>query len=132
MKKLNLAIQLISGICLPKELSKFEIESKEVVISYYKDKQSLFEKVTIEQVRDHDFSNEVRTKAKNLKRYDILNKNVKGLERHTYAPELNKLHFINGQSISVSGKTTIEEAIKTIESNPLTIERLTKKKIIVN
>ena len=39
------------------------------------------------------------------------NLNVKGLERHLYAPELNILHLIDGAEIRVPGCTTIEDAL---------------------
>jgi len=36
-----------------------------------------------------------------------------GLEKHKYAPELNKLHFIGTETtISVKGATTISEALQ--------------------
>jgi hypothetical protein len=36
-----------------------------------------------------------------------------GLEKHKYAPELNKLHFIGTDTtISVKGATTIQEALQ--------------------
>lgn len=31
------------------------------------------------------------------------------IEKHTYSPELNKLHFKNGSSISIKGLSTIKE-----------------------
>ncbi len=41
-------------------------------------------------------------------------KNVACLERHKYAPELNKLHLKGGKIYKTPQKTTIKEAIKFI------------------
>jgi hypothetical protein len=38
-------------------------------------------------------------------------KNVVKLEMHTFAPELNKLHFKNNISFNIKGLTTIESAL---------------------
>ena len=47
-----------------------------------------------------------------LKRCKIINKQVLKLERHAYAPELNKVHLKNGATIAARGCTTIEQAVK--------------------
>jgi hypothetical protein len=41
---------------------------------------------------------------------------VKGLERHAYAPEMNKLHFVNGDIINVPQMKTIKEALNYIKN----------------
>ena len=43
-------------------------------------------------------------------------KNIKGLERHAYAPELNKLHLTSGKIYKVPQQTTIKNAINYINS----------------
>lgn len=47
-----------------------------------------------------------------LKRCNIIKKKVLKLEVHKYAPELNKVHLKNGDTIAARGCTTIEQAIK--------------------
>tara|TARA_R100000951_G_C2500602_1_gene137286 strand:+ start:270 stop:419 length:150 start_codon:yes stop_codon:yes gene_type:complete len=43
-------------------------------------------------------------------------KNVKGLERHAYAPEMNKLHLSSGKIYKVPQQTNINDAIRYINS----------------
>lgn len=44
-------------------------------------------------------------------KYNRLLKSVKGLERHSYAPEMNALHFKGGEIIKTPQKTTVEDAL---------------------
>lgn len=46
-----------------------------------------------------------------LKRYDAIKKQALKLEVHKYAPELNKLHFKNGNWTPAHGCTTMDDAI---------------------
>lgn len=41
-----------------------------------------------------------------------IDKNILKLERHLYAPELNKVHLINGKVLNTPYMTTIPHAIK--------------------
>jgi hypothetical protein len=41
----------------------------------------------------------------------LLDKNIKGLETHKYAPELNKLILLNESSYKVNGITDLKEAV---------------------
>lgn len=43
---------------------------------------------------------------------DKLSKQVVKLERHEYAPEMNKLHLTDGKTISTPQKVTIESAVE--------------------
>ena len=40
--------------------------------------------------------------------------NIKGLERHAYAPELNKLHLTSGKIYKAPQQTNIKDAIKYV------------------
>ena len=42
---------------------------------------------------------------------NLLEPIVLGLEKHAYASELNKLHFIDGEIIAVPGCKTLETAL---------------------
>lgn len=44
---------------------------------------------------------------------------IKGLERHRYSPELNKLHLQNGIVLGVDGCTSIKEAKAMLFPRPL-------------
>lgn len=54
------------------------------------------------------------------------NRNVRGLERHAYAPELNKLHLVNGTEIYTPRCTDIDSAVKYIRA----IERQGKPLVV--
>lgn len=45
-----------------------------------------------------------------------MNKEILGLERHLYAPELNSLHFMDGAEVSTPQCITIAEAVEYIKS----------------
>jgi hypothetical protein len=47
----------------------------------------------------------------------ISRKQVRGLEVHTYAPELNKLHFKDGSEARCPNIISIDEAIRYVEEN---------------
>lgn len=49
-----------------------------------------------------------------ISNYNNCKKQVYRLEIHTFAPELNALHFIGGQIIKTPQKTTINEAVNYI------------------
>ena len=44
-------------------------------------------------------------------------KRIYCLERHTYAPELNTLHYTDGTEVRVPQCTTIEEAVNYLKTN---------------
>lgn len=45
-----------------------------------------------------------------------MNKQILGLERHRYAPELNSLHYMDGTEVRTPQCTTIEEAVEYVKS----------------
>lgn len=48
-----------------------------------------------------------------------LNQRIKGLETHRYAPELNKLHLMDGVVLKVPGATSIKDAKYQLRWAPL-------------
>lgn len=49
-----------------------------------------------------------------LKKFDRVRKVAVALEKHDYAPELNRLHIKGGIAIKASGSRTIEQAVEQI------------------
>ena len=57
---------------------------------------------------------QILTNKEAKERRALLDKNVKGLETHKYAPELNKLILINTAEYKVNGITDLKEATEFI------------------
>lgn len=64
-------------------------------------------------------SNILPSHLKRLKRYYKIEKKVLYLEKHSFAPELNKLHFLDGSFIKVPQQTTVKKAVEFILYNNL-------------
>lgn len=86
---------------------------------FYKDKASLLEAITLENIKKYSFKAEVLKRAEILEKQNfapkLLDKVIK-LETHQNAPELNRLHFRN-HHINVPQAKTIAEAIAQIINN---------------
>jgi len=82
-------------------------EAKQDRIAYYTKYAYKLEQIDKQVINDYNFKYEVEQYQK---RYDELKK-VEKLERHAYAPELNKLWYKDGTCVSVPGKQTILEAV---------------------
>ena len=54
-------------------------------------------------------------------------KEIHGLERHRYAPELNTLHFTDGTSVRAPRCQTIEEAMKYVPTEAEEKKNKTRK-----
>jgi hypothetical protein len=85
------------------------LKAKNQRIEYYKTKD--LKSVTVEMINKYDFSNEVLSHSQNILKANLLTKKVYRLERHLYAPEMNKLHLKSGATIATPQKTEIIEAI---------------------
>lgn len=88
-------------------------------IDFYNSNLSKLEVLHIDKLKSHSFVNEVLYKYENLEKekfIDKLYKIVVSLERHEYAPEMNKLHF-KSSFISVPQQTSIESSIALILKN---------------
>ena len=71
---------------------------------------------------NHSFATEVRRYSEQLEHDYLVEKlhdKVTALERHEYAPEMNKLYFRAGVIISVPGKFTISDALKSLSIDQL-------------
>ena len=101
---------------------------KEKINSYKSYNQAVKDKVLKQLDNVHLTEEQYNRNLKNLsivmkvnkKHLQLFNKWVKlvyKLEAHTYAPELNKLHFKNGTYLSCPQKTTINEALEFLIFN---------------
>lgn len=90
-------------------------ETKKEMLNFYTKEKERLEKVPIEEMRKYSFISELlqkcEQKEKASKTKQVLNR-VKGLERHEYAPEMNKLVFNNDEVFSVPQIKTIEKAVE--------------------
>lgn len=107
---------------------KFIKQAKAERIEKYTSQRDYLENsITIETIEKHNWAIEVLHTAFHLEKLDYWHKKVahliKGLERHSYAPELNTLYFINGKQIKVSQCNTIEQAQSKL-INSLSIEQI--------
>jgi hypothetical protein len=50
---------------------------------------------------------------------------IVSLERHRYAPELNKAHLEDGRTVKVPGCTTIQSALELMNQNKVPFEKPT-------
>ena len=82
-------------------------DAKQNRIAYYTKHAYKLESLNKQVINDFNFKLEVEMYQK---RYDELKK-VEKLERHKYAPELNKLWYKDGTFKSVPSKQTILEAV---------------------
>ena len=107
-------------------------ETKKEVIEFYTNNESKLNLVKKETFDNYSFLTELiekcETKQKQSFSKKILNKIVK-LERHRYAPNMNKTHLPNNETIKTPECININQAvahiIKTLSINQL--EKLTSK-----
>lgn len=120
MNKLKYIINELNNI---KPSNKYVSEAIKERVKYYNDTAHMLENVTDEQILKFCFLSEVLRKAEILEKqkfYKILIDKAVKLERHEYAPELNKLHF-KRRKIDTPKATTITDAIsQIITTNSLT------------
>lgn len=120
MNKLKYIINELNNI---KPSNRYVSEAIKERVKYYNDTAHMLENVTDEQILKFCFLSEVLRKAEILEKqkfYKILIDKAVKLERHEYAPELNKLHF-KRRKIDTPKATTITDAIsQIITTNSLT------------
>ena len=91
---------------------KFQAQSLEAMKKmYFIDKADKLKGISRSKLVGHDFQYEMELGEKRLKRIEKIKSGVVKLERHTYAPELNCLHFKNGKTFKVNRLTDIDQAI---------------------
>lgn len=92
-----------------KEINKAKVlkVAKQNRIEYYTTNKNKLESFCLTKLKDFDFIAEVKRTNEKFKEL----KKVERLERHMYAPELNKLWYKDGTFKNVPGILTIEKAV---------------------
>lgn len=119
MENLQLIQNKINAV---KQNTRFMQLAKAKRIEYYTENASKVLTLEIEAIENHDFKAEILEAAINIEKMYYFEKYkyklISGLERHAYAPELNKIHFRgNAIEVKVPKCNTIDDAIKYIISN---------------
>ena len=108
--------------------AKFIKKAKVQRLQFYKDNLSRVNEMQAEKIQEYSFKVEVINHAYNLRKSALLPKIMKQvikLEVHSFAPELNKLHFTKNRFISVAGKIDISSALNYL-INTMNIDQLTE------
>jgi hypothetical protein len=93
---------------------KFFNTAKKLRIEYYSDIQDRLENLPLDRIEGFNFNIEVLNLAFELEKLDFIEKKLWkliGIERHAYAPELNKI-LINGLEINAPKVDNMEKAVK--------------------
>ena len=93
-------------------------EIKKEVLDFYINKKEMLENVSFENLKNYSFVSEILKKSE-LKEKLSFTKNILDrvyrLETHSFAPELNRLNFINNKGVIIEvktpQKTTIDESV---------------------
>ena len=111
MENLKLITQKINSVNWG---HKFTKTAKKLRIEYYSEIQDRIENLPVDRIEAYDFRLEVLNLSFELEKLDYIKNKLWDLiviERHAYAPELNKL-FINGLEIKARNVDSMEKAVK--------------------
>jgi hypothetical protein len=126
---MNSNIQLIKNkINTITESDKFIKKAKIQRLQFYKYNLTKVNQMQVDKIIDYNFKNEVINHAYNLRKSSLtpkILKNITKLEFHSYAPEMNKLHFTKNRIVKIPQITTIENAL-TFLINTMNFEQLTE------
>lgn len=90
-------------------------ECKKEVLDFYISSSHKLSSVKDDQFNNFSFTSQVLDLSEHKKKatlVDRVKKRVLKLERHSYAPEMNNLHFNNGETFKTPQVIDINEAIK--------------------
>lgn len=93
---------------------KFIENAKKIKVEFYGSNIERLEALPIEKIESYNFAPEVLRLSFELEKLTYIEKNLWDhikIERHVYAPELNKI-FIKGYDIKAPGVDDMEKAIK--------------------
>lgn len=110
------------------ETDKFIKKAKIQRLKFYKDNLTKVNQMQIDKINDYNFKNEIISHAYNLRKLSLTPKIIKQiikLEIHSFAPELNKIHFTKNRFTKIPQITTIENAL-TFLINTMNFEQLTE------
>ena len=121
MENLQLIQNKINSI---KQNTRFIKLAKSKRLEYYTENASKVLNLEFETIEKHNFLAEILEAAINIEKLDYFEKHkyklISGLERHAYAPELNKICFRNNTiEIAVPRCNSIDDAIKYIVLNQM-------------
>ena len=108
---------------------KFIENAKKIKVEFYGNNIERLEALPIEKIESYNFAPEVLRLSFELEKLTYIEKNLWDhikIERHVYAPELNKI-FIKGYYIKAPQVDNMEKAIKFLCEN-WSIERLKELK----
>lgn len=108
---------------------KFIENAKKIKVEFYGSNIERLEALPIEKIESYNFAPEVLNLAFELEKLNYIEKNLWDhikIERHVYAPELNKI-LIKGYYIKAPQVDNMEKAIKFLCEN-WSIERLKELK----
>lgn len=93
-------------------------KAKEIKKEYYYKNRLKLKKLDSKLILKHSFTSEILSLAEKLEKVDLIKKIIKtkkvSLERHTYAPELNKVK-INNLTIDAPNVVTIYQEPTTLQ-----------------
>ncbi len=107
---------------------KFIKKAKIQRLQFYKDNLVKVNLMQTEKINEYNFKNEIINHAFNLRKVSLTPKIMKQiikLEYHSFAPELNCLHFTKNRIVKIPQITNIENAI-TFLINSMNIDQLTE------
>ena len=115
-QKINYILNEIKSV---KNYSDHFKKAKQFKTDFYLENIDKLKNLSLDKIKKHSFTSEVLSYGEMLEKQVFIPKfykKVVKLEKHTYAPEMNKLHFKNS-FISVPGKTNIEDALSVVINN---------------
>lgn len=122
MQNLSIVTKKINAVY---SAHKFINKAKKLKINYYSENLSLLSQLDSNFIENYNFTNEVLNLSFELEKLNYINKKLLkyiNIERHAYAPELNKIHILN-KVIKAPQITDINAAIKFL-INSFSIESL--------
>jgi len=111
MENLTLVTEKIKAV---NAKHKFINKAKKLRLAYYSEKCEQLSYISTDTILDHNFERELLDYSIELEKTEFVNRKLKkhiSLERHMYAPELNKIHIFSTE-IKSARITEISEAIK--------------------
>ncbi|MEN8123335.1 MAG: hypothetical protein ABFS35_23560 [Bacteroidota bacterium] len=111
MSRLKNALRIVENIEAVKLSGKWNVLAKNDLIERYTKNERVGE-LSFKQIDEHNFYAEISNKATLMEKEHKIRSHTKGLERHAYAPEMNRLHFLNGKTASTPQQKEIESAVK--------------------
>lgn len=122
MQNLSIVTEKINAVY---STHKFINKAKKLRINYYSENLTLLSQLDPNFIENYNFTNEVLNFSFELEKLNYISKKLLkyiSIERHAYAPELNKIHILN-KEIKAPQITDINAAVKFL-INSFSIESL--------